>query len=91
VKAAVRRFVARLRAKLLAPVLGRVDLAETRIEVRLDFLARRLDEIEALVESALARSDTVSERSTRMAESQSRLARRLDEIERLLGSPAGDH
>jgi hypothetical protein len=91
VKAAIRRIVARLRAKLLSPVLGRVDQAEARTELRLDFLARRLDEIEALVESALARSDTVSERSTRVTESQSRLARRLDEIERLMGSPAGDH
>ena len=75
---------------MLTPVLARLDERMDPVDDRLERLARRLDEIEVMLETTAARASVLTEESLGMVESELRLSRRLDEIERLLGAPSPD-
>ncbi len=80
----LRRLLTRVRDKALAPVTGRLDALSESTERRLDELAKRVGDLEALMQAVEGRAATVTERSVTQHESQLRLARRVDEIEKLL-------
>lgn len=80
----VRRILVRARTWTLGPVLGRLEAMEASMGGRLEELAKRVDEMDAVVQMLEARAATGAERSVSQSESQARLARRIEEIERRL-------
>ncbi|HLX86896.1 MAG TPA: hypothetical protein VKR22_00340 [Acidimicrobiales bacterium] len=66
--------------------VARIDDRLTAIELRLDAIDRRLADLQASTETAIARGAAANERATGLAESEARLARRVAEIEKLLGA-----
>jgi hypothetical protein len=70
--------------------MGRFDMLDERLDrtdQRLEVLARRLDDLEVLIQSVGGRLSTLAEAPV---ESEARILRRVEEIERLLGAGAGD-
>jgi hypothetical protein len=88
VKSWLRAVAVRSRSAAQAPTLARLDGMDSALNARLDTVIRRLDEIDALVQSFDGRVAAVAERSAAQAETQARLAKRVREIERLLAAPA---
>lgn len=86
----MRSLLIRIRNRLIAPVLGRLDAIEQSVGSRLDTLDARLAAVESVIEMIDARASSVAERSVAQSESYARVARRLDEIEKLLADPPGD-
>jgi hypothetical protein len=93
----LRSLVVGTRRRVFTPVIARVDVRADALELRLDAidaslagLARRLEEIEVVLQTTGARAAALTERSLANAESSLRMQRRVEEIERLLGAPAAD-
>lgn len=89
----LRGRVAGLRSKALTPVLHRFDLLDERldaIEVHLDRLGVRIDDVEQLVQATGTRTSTLTERSIGLEESAALVSRRVADIEKLLGAPASE-
>lgn len=89
-KRAARRLLIGLRARMITPVIGRFDILDERLDatdLRLEALARRLDDLEVLIQSVGGRLSTLAEAPV---ESEARILRRVEEIEKLLGARAGD-
>lgn len=83
-KARMRQGLSRARAAALRPVIERLDALNDTTTARLDELAKRVTDLEVVLQAVEGRAATVTERSVAQQESQTRLARRLDEIEKLL-------
>lgn len=94
----LKRVFARLEDRFLRPLHSRLDEVEKRlesadsrlavVESHLRELIRRMDEVQQVVETTMARVAASTERSLVVSESQSRIERRVDDIERLLGAPS---
>lgn len=83
-KARLRQGLSRARAAALRPVIERLDAMNATTTSRLDELAKRVTDLEVVLQAVEGRAATVTERSVTQQESQARLARRVDEIEKLL-------
>lgn len=82
----MRILLMRGRDRAISPVMGRFDA----VEKALDVLSRRLDEIDALIQSLEGRVATVTERHSAHGETEARLARRVEEIEKLMAAPGSE-
>lgn len=83
-KARLRQGLSRARAAALRPITERLDAMNATTTARLDELAKRVTDLEVVLQAVEGRAATVTERSVTQQESQARLARRVDEIEKLL-------
>jgi len=98
VKNLLRRALARIEERFFGPVHSRLERVEKSlegadsrlavVESHIEELIRRMDEVQEVVETTMARVAASTERSLIVAESQARTERRVEEIERLLGAPS---
>ena len=56
------------------------------IDIHLETMSARLDEVQTLVETTAARAATATEDTLGVVESDARTTRRFEEIERMLGA-----
>ncbi|HEY5251141.1 MAG TPA: hypothetical protein VIJ09_05750 [Acidimicrobiales bacterium] len=82
----MKRFLQRALGWIERRVFSSLHAQLGEIDNRLQTVSSRLDEVQALVETAAARTATTTEQSLGVVESDARTARRFEEIERMLGA-----
>jgi acetolactate synthase small subunit len=82
----VKRFLQRALGWIERHLFAQMHAQVSEINDRLETVAKRLDEVQAVVEATSARAATSTEQALSMVESDGRTTRRFEEIERLLGA-----